>query len=99
MGDLSLDIEINTILEKCRPRMNALVKQAYQHLPLLRSWKLGSPADSNLAKRVSELSIPVLSNGRPSLLLHGLGDGTNALDSAYLARIPEIFTESHTYVT
>ena len=94
-----LAFNIDNFLDKCRPRMKALVEWTYQGLSLLPSWKLEPSADSNLARHVSELHIPILSNGRPSLLLHGLGEEKDHLDRARSARIPGIFTERHTCVT
>jgi len=71
--------------------MQKLVKKA-KHVPsLLPSWKPEFPIDVNLAKHISELHIPTVS-GRPSLLLHALGEEGGLYDD----RIARVFSlEKH----
>jgi hypothetical protein len=80
--------------------MKTLVENA-KHVPsLLASWKPGPSADKDLAKHISELCIPTASDGRPSLLLHDLGEERNDLDRERVERIPDIFSfANHTCVT
>jgi hypothetical protein len=91
---------IDGFLTKCLPRVRELVENA-NHVPsFLPSWELGPSADENLAKHISELCIPTVSGGRPSLLLHDLGEERKDLDKDRIARIPNIFSFAyHTYVT
>jgi len=56
---------------------------------LLPSWKPGPFADQELAKHVSELRIPIIAGGGPSMLLHALGEEK---DSDRIARIPKNFS-------
>jgi hypothetical protein len=66
---------------------------------LLPSWKPGQFADDTLKRHMSELQIPAV-RGRPSLLLHNLGEERTKLDTDRISRIPDIFLpEQHTYVT
>ena len=94
-----IDREINRFLHQYRPKMRELVEKASHGSSLLPSWELGPSADEKLAKHISELSIPRLSSGLPSLLLHGLGEEKDSLDRDRIARIPNIFTQTNTYVT
>lgn len=78
--------------------MLELLKKA-DNLPLLLpSWKLDPSADEELARHISELHIPTVSN-RPSLLLHNLGEVKDKLDEARNEHIRRIFSEKHTCVT
>jgi hypothetical protein len=87
-----IDSVIDDFLEKHRPRMKALVENA-NHIPsLIPSWKLDDSADELLAKHVSELCIPTVSGGQPSLLLHDLGEERTGMDKQRAARIPHIFS-------
>ena len=67
---------------------------------LLPSWKPKQSADATLKRHVSELHIPAV-GGRPSLLLHNLGEERTELDKNRISRIPDIFLADgqHTYVT
>jgi hypothetical protein len=94
------DHVIDSFLTKCRPTMRALVEKAGDVPSFLPSWEPPSFADEELSRHVSGLRIPVVSSGRPSLLLHELGEEKSKLDKDRTARIPAIFSFSHhTYVT
>jgi hypothetical protein len=100
MPDAEFDAMINKFLNDCRPTMRKLVENAKNIPSLLPSWKLSPSADPNLAQHISELCIPTVSGGRPSLLLHDLGEEKSNLDRDRIARIPHIFSfASHTCVT
>jgi hypothetical protein len=88
-----IDQETSDFLDQCRSRMQELVEQACSGASLLPSWKPGPSADKNLAKHISELCIPILSNGQPSLLLHDLGEEVDS------ERIQKIFFGDHKCVT
>jgi len=55
-----------------------------------------TPEDEIIAKHIKKLSIPWLSSGNPSLLLHGLGEETDDIDRKRIARI---FAATNTCVT
>ena len=96
-GDI--DDKISEFLATHRPTMRDLVANAHDVPSLLPSWKPKSK-DNELAMHISKLSIPTISRGRPSLLLHGLGEEEDNLDKARIARVPAIFAfHHHTYVT
>lgn len=67
---------------------------------LLPSWKPDQFADDTLKRHISKLRIPGV-RGRPSLLLHNLGEKKTKLDANRISRIPNIFLTNgqHTYVT
>ena len=91
--------KISEFLTTHRPTMRDLVANAHDVPSLLPSWKPKSE-DNELAMHISKLSIPTISGGRPSLLLHDLGEGKDSLDKARIARVPAIFAfHHHTYVT
>jgi hypothetical protein len=95
-----LHVTINTFIGKHRLRMQTLLANAGDVPLLLPSWQLGPSADEGLAKHVSGLCIPTISGGRPSLLLHDLGEQKYALDRERIARIPDIFSfADHTFAT
>jgi hypothetical protein len=87
---LDFDGDVNAFLDKCRPKMRKLVENAHDVSLLFPSWKLPN-ADKDLAEHVAKLAIPVVSGGRPSLLLHNLGEKTPS-DSR---GISEIFSFAH----
>ena len=75
--------------------MRDLAEKASNGSSLLTLWEPKSPANEDLADHIKKLSIPVLSSGQPSLLLHGLGeDGDIERES-----IARIFASSNTCVT
>ena len=80
--------------------MRELVTSADDIASLLPSWKPKQSADATLKRHVSELHIPAVC-GRPSLLLHNLGEQRTGLDTNRISRIPDIFLAGgqHTYVT
>jgi hypothetical protein len=79
--------------------MRKLLKKADDLPSLLPSWKLVNPsANEELARHISELDIPTVSN-RPSLLLHNLGEVKDKLDEARNEYIPKIFSGEDTCVT
>jgi hypothetical protein len=94
-----VDAIISEFLDRCRPRMQVLVKNA-NHVPsLLPSWKPNTSI-GKLAEHISGLAIPIVRSGQPSLLLHDLGEEKDDLDKDRIARIPDIFSFGyHTCVT
>jgi hypothetical protein len=79
--------------------MRYLVKNADDIPTFLPSWIPNLPTDEDLAKHIANLRIPAVSGGRPSLLLHDLGEENSNLDRDRTARIPDIFSFAyHTYV-
>jgi hypothetical protein len=80
--------------------MQGLVMDANDITSLLPSWKSKHSEDAILKNHVSELHIPAV-RGRPSLLLHNLGEQKTKLDANRISRIPDIFLNDgrHTYVT
>jgi len=66
---------------------------------LLPSWKPDQIANDTLERCMSELHIPTV-RGRPSLLLHNLGEERTKLDKNCDLQIPDIFLHGqHMYVT
>jgi hypothetical protein len=64
---------VDDFLTQCRPRMRELVENA-SHIPsFLPSWKPELDTDEALTKHISDLCIPAVLGGNPSLLLHDLG--------------------------
>ena len=87
---------IKNFLEECRPRMRELVQNADNISSFLPLWK---PRDEALDEHISEPGIPDVS-GRPSLLLHNLGEEKNDQDRDFTACILNIFClYSHMCVT
>jgi hypothetical protein len=79
--------------------MKTLVENAH-HVPLLLpSWKPDPSVDKQSAEHISRLCIPMDQNGRPSLLLHDLGEERNDLDRERVTRISEIFSAGHRCVS
>ena len=79
--------------------MRQLVMNANKTPSLLPSWKPDQIVDDTLERHLSELHIPTV-RGRPSLLLHNLGEERTKLDTNRISRISDIFLhEQHTYVT
>ncbi len=83
-----LDGEIKAFLDKCRPTMQKLVQKALEVASQLPSW-IGALAHQELMSRVSNMHIPTIADGSPSLLLHGLGEET---DGNRLERLQKIFS-------
>jgi len=76
--------------------MAQLIKNATDVTLLLPTWKGAVPA---IADHVSNLKIPTVHGGWPSLLLHDLGRKSSAADVERFERIPEIFSFTrNTYV-
>ena len=76
--------------------MQELVRKAGDVPSLLPSWKLRNSSNEELAKHIEKLQIPTILGGRPSLLLHALGEE----DSLDCDRIVSIFSfADHTCVT
>ena len=75
--------------------MQELVKQAAHGESPFSSWTPNAPANEELAEHIMGLGIPKLSSGRPSLLLHGLAEEKDSLDSDRAQRIPKIFSQGH----
>lgn len=90
---------IEEFLNDHRVQMRELVKQACCGESPFSFWKPESPTDTKLAEHLSELAIPTLASGRPSLLLHDLGEEKDTLDRDRTRRIPEIFSKGHKCVT
>lgn len=96
---------------QCRDETKSIVKQFLSNLrPVLQqvvrdgvsipTWAAPHGADPKWRAHVAALNLPQI-NGRPSLLLHQLGDDDWAkIDPQVLGRISNIFqSEKHTYVT
>jgi hypothetical protein len=62
---------------QCRPRMEELLNNAGNVPSVIPSWELSYSADQKLVDHISKLRIPRVANGRPSLLLHNLGEDKN----------------------
>jgi hypothetical protein len=87
---------VDDFLTKCRPRMQELVSNAGDLPSFFPTWKPKPGTDEGLARHISTLCIPAVSDEQPSLLLHGLGE-ENDIDKS---RIQTVFSLStHTYVT
>ena len=96
MSKEDMNRKIDEFIGKCRPKMREVVELANRGSPLLPSWKPELSAENRaFTEHIWKLEIPTLSDGRPSLLLHGLGDEKGA----HVAPTPGIFSKSHTCVT
>ena len=80
--------------------MRELAKEASNGSSLLKLWEPEYPENEDLAKHIKKLSIPVLSNQQPSLLLHGLGEEKDSnIDRERFAPLRRIFADRNTCVT
>jgi hypothetical protein len=93
-----LDNMISEFLDKCRPKMHELVKKAVDGSSLLPTWIPERAPSKEFADHMTELCIPTVSGGQPSLLLHDLGE-ERYLDREHIRRLRNIFSlDSHTCV-
>jgi len=91
-------MQIREYLDKCRPKMQQLIKNADDVSLLLPLWT-NENAVPALAKHISNLKIPSTHGGQPSLLLHNLGEEKSRADSERFERITEILSpDYHTCV-
>ena len=75
--------------------MRDLVAKAADIWSLLPTWSLRDSSDEALANHIVNLRIPSVAGGRPSLLLHDLGEGEGENE-----RLQRVFSFStHTCVT
>jgi hypothetical protein len=69
-------MSIEAFFDQGRPRMVELLTNT-GNVPVIPSWEPSYSADEKLVDHISKLRIPKGTNGRPSLLLHNLGEEKN----------------------
>jgi hypothetical protein len=94
-----VEADVTSFMEGFRPTMRRLVKNASHLSSLLPTWQPDPSADKDLIENISKLRIPVV-DGKPSLLLHDLGEEKGDIDKQRVAHIWDIMSFSyHTCVT
>ena len=85
---------MKSFIDDCRPRMQSLVAKPSDVWSLLPNWRAGGSPNEKLHNHIANLRIPTVTGGRPSLLLHNLGEGEGEDE-----RLQHVFRfNTHVYV-
>jgi hypothetical protein len=85
------DFELKQKLDEFRPKMRELVQKAGDVSSLIPSWRTHRDFDQKeMAEHVAQLQMPSMV-GRPSFLLHDLGEEKTKMDRDRLARVSDVF--------
>jgi hypothetical protein len=95
-----VNLSVDQILQRYRPAMQNLVKEAGRR-PFLPIWiprTRSDDTDTAFRDHIKRLAIPAV-QGRPSLILHDLGSETSAISQKQAEYIDDIFSlDCHTCV-